>query len=265
MKVFALIFSILLLLSCNKTTELKDHEIIELPIEIINNYGPFKSAYISFDWQKTNPENPWNKTMVETKGIPGDWGDFYINQIWLNSKQFIYQNYKKDKISKEMFQQIGDGWNVKFEESRLTPKEIKCFVSVIYTKDESGKILYIVDSNNNHDFSDDKIHSPTIINRDILEENTIHTINYETKIGDEIELLKASILIGLLDGENFCYSYPQHAVSKYKNKVINISSGLADIAYSLNSSIINDNSKDVKLLNNYLTLDNTTFKNFFSV
>lgn len=261
MKVVTLLFSIVLLISCNNTEQLKDHEIVEIPIEVINDYGSFEPIYLGFNWMKSHPNNPWKKAEVKLIGIPENWSDYYTETIFLNLKQFVYQNYKNEIFTEEEFRQIKGGWNVEFEESQLSSKEIKCFVHVVYKKDENGKISYIVDSNNNRDLSDDKVYSPILITKESKNENSIHSITYESKIADKIVTKEAKIIIGLLDGQLFGYSFPQHVETKYKNTRLEISSGGSDIEFSFNSPILIDNSKGMVELNKYLTIDHFTFKN----
>tara|TARA_B110000116_G_C16575965_1_gene464070 strand:- start:236 stop:448 length:213 start_codon:yes stop_codon:yes gene_type:complete len=52
------------------------------------------------------------KPEKETRGIPNDWEEFYVKQIWSDSFQVTYQDYIKRGFNKTKFDADFKGWTI---------------------------------------------------------------------------------------------------------------------------------------------------------
>ncbi|NEU69984.1 hypothetical protein GK091_24095 [Spirosoma agri] len=69
-----------------------------LPIQLIEGYGPFHPGFSPID--NASKDSPlWAKTYSKVKGIPAHWSNTQVCHIWLNTRQFIYQQVLAGHIS----------------------------------------------------------------------------------------------------------------------------------------------------------------------
>ena len=113
------------------------------------------------------PAIKWNDPLIlpkdkysEFKNIPENLTDINRGRIYFDIRQYIFQSYIAGKISKIDFEKIKNSSRIKLNENSLVKKSIKCFVNIISGKNEEGKLVYMIDANNNYDFSDDSIFIP---------------------------------------------------------------------------------------------------------
>ena len=154
-----------LLISCTERAR-QTEEIIEIPVEFKVGFGPFAASYGSLSPEHTaaNPEAAaWVPTYRPVKGIPKDLKNVTKSMIWLNARQFVYQNFHEGKISREMYEQLQKSWEWVPDELSLSKKPIKSFVYVIRGADKTGAVVVMIDTNNNLDFSDEITFRPAEI------------------------------------------------------------------------------------------------------
>jgi len=215
------------------------NNIIELPITTQNGYGPFELGYSSLSTYSEDKNDTLYKTYVELKGIPKDWSNVKKGSIETNGIQYIYQNYLLGRISKDYYESSKRKLNWLPETFYLSKKELKSSIAFAYTKDISGKIKMMIDANNNHDFSDDKIFTPTekkdftdlSTNESLLVEKSI-IVKYEREINNKIveETVPLSI-IHLISDDILLYNFPQYLTfSLDREKIAICSNGFMDIS-----------------------------------
>lgn len=96
------------------------------------------------------------KGYPKMKNIPDSLTNLKEYLFILNDFQFYYQNYKQGIYSKDFFIKEVEGNKMNLKDTiHLSDKKVKNTISIVagYTSDNS--IVYIVDSNNNDDYSDD--------------------------------------------------------------------------------------------------------------
>lgn len=173
-----LLYLLCFILPGSKSREIKI-PFVKLPLTIVNGFGPFRPSLAKLDEDpdvSTSPTNTWVKTYLSVKGIPKNWQNTAKGIIWLNTYQFVYQNYISGNITKEWYQHLQTSWQWKPNERKLSKKPIKCYVYAVWGTDPSGKQLVMVDTNNNLDFSDEKAFLPEVHD---FKTNALSTLNQQ--------------------------------------------------------------------------------------
>jgi peroxiredoxin len=206
---------------------LRSPEIIELDVRHVDGYGPFKKSYTRVSMNKKNPNSIWGKTQDVVKGIPDGWEDAVVGHIVFDYRQFAYQKYMTGKLDSSFFEELIVSWNINFEERPLSPEPINCYINILAHQSHHSEFKYILDKNNNLDFSDDEVvNAPyfyDINNLDSLYKIFSHEIDYETLIGGEVVQKKLKILLLNDNRGNLSVTYPSHGETYFKNHVIKIS------------------------------------------
>ncbi|MEL6134275.1 MAG: TlpA disulfide reductase family protein, partial [Bacteroidota bacterium] len=160
MKTFSLfaIGFILCLCGCQSPQSVEDYQIISLPIDYVRGYGSFEVSFTREGTGKMSPNHPWYHTQVEVKGKPSGWEDTHPQQIWFDAEQFAYQNYLEGKIDSARYADLVESWEIDLAKRPLSQAPLRCFTHVIFRMLEDSTVQYMLDTNNNRDFSDDSIH-----------------------------------------------------------------------------------------------------------
>ena len=205
---------LIFMLSCDK----KDSKRISLPIEYHQGYGPFIPGWsILSGERKGDPEqNEWLHIKLPIKNIPKGWSHVKREQVWLDHRQLVYQNYKQGKLSKEFYEGLLKSWNWLPDEKNLSASPIKCFVYVIWGVDENGNWTAMIDTNNNLDFGDEKPFVPEVIEKGVRSFKKYSEpliVNFEKIRNGKVVSSQVPMLIKQL-GSNFVYNFPRFASSK---------------------------------------------------
>lgn len=243
-------------------------EIIELPIKFVNGYGGLSYSYKGFSGNIPE-ESPWYKTKEKVTGIPEDWTDVQTEFVWLDPHQFVFQNEKKGNFPDGFFDAIKSAWNINSNKA-FSEEPIKCYVYVIYHKDENGNIRYKVDTNNNLDFSDEIEHSAyqteNLVGKsnqqvDSIMTNLAHPIKYEALIKGIVVELEVPLLIIRL-GNYLGSNIVQHAEAEFENtKILITSQNFGSTHYDPASIYLESNKNHEVKQNEYITLNGENYQN----
>lgn len=155
---------------------------------------------------------------LKTKGVPEG---FSAQILETNITQFVWQNYTNGKIGKDAIKQFLEAWDFDTLSENLTRDFIRCYVHVAIKKVSDSTYLYIVDTNNDLDFSDEIVKEASVKTSNQLEqlynENAV-TFTYEALAEGNIETRHGEILILESSGEfkkhmPLMYSFPHHCIS----------------------------------------------------
>ncbi|MDO5969886.1 TlpA disulfide reductase family protein [Flavivirga aquimarina] len=259
---------IVLFFSLSGCTE--NNNSIELPLKTVEGYGPFYLGLGYLNWTPLKEKKEWNKTEIKTKGIPASWKVSNVDQIWFDGQQFAYQNYLNKKLSKKFFDRLVKSWDIDFKKKPLSKKSIKCFVHIAFGKTQNDELQFIVDSNNNNDFSDDPINTASVFS---LKENIDHQqllklaidIEYEKFTESGVKKVKSKVIIFATPGGDLTYHIPYHAKTTFKGTPIYVSFGFVLQNYSNGGKFAlhsYDDSSDFFTLepNEYIYNENEVFK-----
>ncbi len=268
-KLILIFFSALIFYSCGSDNELKEEQIVDLPIEIVKGYGPFDANFAKITWKEHQPGNIWYKTLVKVNGIPEKWNDPVVKRILFDAHQFVYQNYKQGNLTDSFYNELKNEWNINKDTKVFTEKPIKCYTHIVLGKDKSGKILYKIDTDNDRDFSDEKAKTPKELidwtKTDSLSKYA-QKVTGEFLIGGKVENIKVPILIVQHKKIGILYNYPQHARTEFMGHKIYIKPRLTTLTYDRKSELFSSRSphSDSKYLiqkNQFLNLNGSIFKN----
>ena len=150
-------------ISCTQNKGKQGNEVMSLPVTFVEGFGPFGSDYASAS-PEHSPEEPngavWTKTYKPITGLPLRWKNVGRSMIWLNSRQFVFQNFHQGNIDADFYASLQKDWKWTPDETQLSKKPIRCYLYIIWGTDNSGKLKVMLDTNNNGDFSDEKPFSP---------------------------------------------------------------------------------------------------------
>ena len=123
----------------------------------VDGYGPFKKNFAFLDWKTLSEKGIWANTEIEISGVPEKWAKSNVVQIWFDANQFAFQNYKLGNLNEEFFNELKESWKIDLLERNLSEKPINCFVHITIGKTYNDKLEYVIDTNNDKDFSDEQI------------------------------------------------------------------------------------------------------------
>lgn len=231
MKKLAILLLILFSLSCS--TEKKDPNRIRLALKDVEGYGPFQQIFGRLDWRPISEKGIWAKTEVATAscGIPNSWSYSNVAQVWFDSHQFAYQNYKSGNLSDSTFSKLKKAWNIVLDKRKLSEKPVKCFINVAIGANKKGELQYIIDSNYNNDFSDESIVTAPEMGPDLDFNKAVkeaQTVMAEISTHKGIMQKEVKLLILSNGRGNLIYNFPQIAKTSYLGEEILVSNGFAN-------------------------------------
>lgn len=257
---FLIIILVLLSFKSNQS-----NNIVELPFTLVDGYGAFPVGFGALGKAPTE-DSPWSKTVDQNlKGIPLDWDNVITNYIWLDPRQFAFQNFKQGKLSQEFFTDLKSSWNINLDKRPLSDKPIKCFVYVIYGKDKHGVIKYKVDTNNNFDFSDEIEYSPSLIDwkrLDSLANKLSHRVKYEAFRDGKLVELSAPLLIVDKGNGALLRNFSQFGEAELSGtKILICSQGFISTDYEPATILKLDDKDKVVNENEFILLNSDLYQN----
>lgn len=205
---------------CTQTTEERADEVINLPVTFVEGFGPFGSDYASAspEYSLDDPNGgTWAKTYKPLTGIPQQWKNVTKSQIVINTRQFVFQNFRQGKIDSDFYTSLQKSWKWTPDEKRLSPKPIRCCIYIIWGTDQAGKLNVMIDTNNNGDFSDEKSFYPETAGPDDTLRLYKHSyeIEYDIFRKGRAEIVHIPMVIKYLPHQperyRMAYSFPRYA------------------------------------------------------
>ena len=269
MKRFTSLAVLVLLVFIFLSTKPSD-DVIAVPITLKPGYGGMP---VSFSFLRTTDriDSTWINTKKELSGIPKDWIKCGRNEIWLDARQFTYQNYKAGKLTQEAYHEYKDAWQIDPAKKLYSDVEIKCSFYVLLGKDKKNKTKCKIDTNNDLNFSDEKEFSPVILEKNdmkILDSVAIRqaiNVQYEALRKGVITKLTAPVLIAKNEVGTLI-NIAQHAEATLNGKIIKISSdGFTTTSYHNAAITINDTGMNLPAaitnVNEFILINGVTYQN----
>lgn len=185
---------------------------INVELKFHDGYGPFKRL-INWPVKWDDTSIAVKDTYPDVKGIPSGFKNIKRGIIWFDAQQYIYQNYIEGKISNENFSKIKNNSQNEFNEKLVVNSKIKCFVNLVSATNEKNKNIYLIDANNNYDFSDDNPLIPSDqnipdkeLNKHLIKVRCQRILNHKI-INDSVSLLIVK------RGSYLLYSIAQYATA----------------------------------------------------
>lgn len=242
-------------LHCSSKEE--NSAIIHLPLKEVNGFGNFKESFSVLPW------NSSERTAQECVGIPKNWNEFYTKQIWFDAFQTIYPEFIKKGFNEAKFNQRYAAWTKNPNQRKLSKETINSYVNIVFRKNNDGHIEYILDINNNKDFSDDAIRTPLKVDNVnySLEVKNAPFVAYELNTDNEVLEKKVKVLILLNKNDNLMYGFPQVFETSFLNKKIQVSHGFANVTFDEKASLIIEGEKEEIGLHELIKIDSSVYKN----
>lgn len=246
----------------------EDPDVVRLPITFIDGYGQFPAGFAMMNWKNAEPTDDFYGTELSLKGIPTDWSEVVKRQMWLDAKQFAYQNYKEGKITQKTFDNVKSSWKIDLNARPYSDKAIKCFVYMIYGK-KGGKVVCKIDTDNDLDFTDETEFAPTNLegqkNLDSLALKTAVKVKYEAIRNGKVVELSAPMMILTTSTGTLLRNTAQHAEATFNGTRIKISSGFNTMDYDP-ASIYKDGAdkldrSQIVEQNEFIEIDGVTYQN----
>lgn len=223
--VFVLIFNLTIYSQTNHLNNIDSMEIILS--EKVEGFGPKGNTSRSI-----SPKNLLDSLELaacpKMKNIPDNLSNVVEYCFHLNRFQFFYQNYRNGIFTKDYFlnEATKQKWNLN-DTILLTEKYIKTTISIATGINSEGIGMYIIDSQNNDDFSDDALKvllTSTPYSQEEVVSSSCHVeidcFNGKS-IKREKQLMFVKLSRGYINGKlSISFSFPQFRYSKfnYKNK-----------------------------------------------
>jgi len=263
MRKLIILLTLINLFACQEESE--PSNLINLKLTEIDGYGPFEKRFGFLDWTPLTEKGIWGNTEVKTTGIPKNWTKSNVTQVWFDSHQFAYQNYKQGNLSDEFFNNLKVSWKIDLNKRKLSEKPVNCFVHVAIGKNQNDELEYIIDTNYNNDFSGEEILRPTprafeLNYQKLIEKSKSVVAQISTNSGIKEKEIKILVL-STSDGD-LIYNFPQLAETVYQENRILVSNGFSNLTYDDKSIIaIDEENTEIVGLNEFITINNSLYKN----
>lgn len=157
----------------------------------------------------------------KVKNLPDSLTDMKEYCFQMNQFQFVYQNYRKGLFNKEYLLKNAEmqKWRLA-DTTKLSVNSVKNTISIVSGIDSKKNEVYIVDENNNNDFSDDTLRFLDVnsYSQDGILNNS-HYVDIEYYDGELVRQDKILFLARTFaTGEDLYFAFPQF---RYRKITIN--------------------------------------------
>ncbi len=224
-------------LICWSIPAISQTETIRLKAEVKTGQPGYTGIAPIASFRNLSDSNPWKKTEYEISGIPEGWTEWFRESIWFQTYQWTYQNYKMGKMSADRFGSLMDSWGFDTVAGQYSSKPIACETTMIYRKTNDGKVEYMVDTDVDHDFGDEKVYE-AIPNLKYSQIDSLvafaPVLSYELFIEGRIEkrqtpfIVKKSEISGV--GDIITHTMPTYAEVTIGTDTLIVNSGRPDFS-----------------------------------
>lgn len=223
---------------------------IEIPLTQKMGYGHFAESFSGISPYPDDENDPWEKVHLNASGAPKDWTEIKYGEIGIDYCQMVYQNYILGNITKEFYEGIQEAMNWQPDTLKLSKTPLKSAVAFTFGKDPSGKVRFIVDANNNLDFSDDESFIPyNVTSGGYLAKDSLvlsKTINVFYERFADNKIVSVSTPLFIVEWDMFMCNFPQHSIANFNGEKIAVcSNNFTNLSYQRSSiAILNDSLKE---------------------
>ena len=202
---------------------------IELPLTYKEGYGPFPKSYLGAMIYSDNNDNPWKKTELKTQGVPKEWENAKFGHVTLNMYQSVYQDFLQGNISDSFYEVLQESWSWGPDTLKLSKKPIRTSIAFVRETDSLGNCKMIIDANNNLDFSDDKVFTPSSIypSNDTEAKELMIMVEYDKFVNGKVVTKKSPIVLIPQEKQHsgaVMHNFPEYAVAEFNGEEIAICS-----------------------------------------
>ncbi|MBL1408038.1 TlpA family protein disulfide reductase [Sphingobacterium faecale] len=240
---------------------------IMLPLQQKIGFGPFPpdNGSIIFAPDKTHPAYDSFAHLVYTN-IPSDWSNVKKGLIMFDMLQFLYQS-SFTYLDPKIYQQFKTERNFKIHDDDLSQEPIACFVRIVFGTSADGQEVYLLDKNQNGDFSDETI--TKLEELDIQQPITglkerLSMTHFDLNNGNKTVRLSIPLLI-FKSRFGYAYSIPSYNEALYKSgdttHILYAGHQFRFPDYWVSDLLIDADTKNIIAKSRKFVLDNRKYKN----
>ncbi len=170
---------ILLLFVTLQLTGQKETQLLKIPYQIEEGYGPFNPAFrVDFFMSPEPTEGPWGKTRPSLK-VPEEFVGYDKTEIWFNAGQHVFQHYHKGNIDSARIAHLIDSWNL--DTTTYSRHPIRCVTYVVRGWNASGDTLFLMDTDIDLDLSDETPFTPQELDYELLDSQYKNAVMVNTE------------------------------------------------------------------------------------
>ncbi|WP_162056266.1 TlpA family protein disulfide reductase [Pontibacter pamirensis] len=169
------------------------------------------------------PEAEDSPFKSELRGVPAKLKNIKRHHFIFDEKQFFYQNFLNEKISKEEFERLKQALKYEPNEKEFSKNSLRASVYIITGEDEKGNRVWLADTDTDLDFSDEKAR-PLLTYSDPFNfgkyksfaDNAVQIKHQRMRDGKVTEEVFPLAIVAPLEGEHVYFNYPRHYTATVK-------------------------------------------------
>jgi thiol-disulfide isomerase/thioredoxin len=191
-------------------------EVLEVPVSSQSGYGVFHASMAA-----VGPETEDSPIKLGLKGIPKRLRNIKRHHLIVDEKQFFYQSYLANTISKEMFDMRMQLLNYEPKENELSEKPLRSSVYILTGEDEKGRRVWMADTDTDLNFSGEKARPLLTYSEPFnfekyksFSDNAVQ-VKYQRLIdGKVVEETFPLAVVGSPEGEYILFNHPKYYTAK---------------------------------------------------
>ena len=193
---------------------------IQVPLKLINGYGPFNVDKSFLNFIEIPSEHPLfiTTSKISYDGIPADIKSVKRAIVWIDFQQFLYQNAELGHLKKDFYVEYCKQHGLKVDAENLSKLPIACFFRIIIGFNKANEEILIIDLDNDGSFSDEQPNKVSIYQSDDDFKKNVGNaamVSYETMLHGQKEQRVIPFII-LKAKDRYVYSFPQYGEGSFK-------------------------------------------------
>lgn len=196
---------------------------ITLKLQQVAGFGPTGTTWITMHGYTNYKDEKELSAFPKLQNIPVTLSNVSKHVYIIGNFQYYFQSYVAGVISRSFFEDKAsvNNWTLT-DTIKLSRKPLKCFFTAITGLDIDKNAVYMVDANNNNDYSDELIR-PLRNNLRLEEEILKNAVTVKTSYVDNGDLKFTDILVSIQPGRDpqaaeLWASFPQFSYTKFVYK-----------------------------------------------
>ncbi len=221
-------------------------ETVRVKTELKSGRAGYPGGWAFAFFKQLNP-NSWETSTTRLIGIPEDWNEYYRKEVLFQRNQFVFQNYKQGNITDSTFTFLLEKRGIDTINNQYSADPIACFSTLIYRDKGNGKVEYMVDTDADGDFADEKKHEPlkgVVINRLESVIKKVPYMQYELFVNNTTLRDSVPFMVFCNEtekhGKYLAYNFPVYAEGVFGGETFIVSASKVDFSRFTVSGLNNE-------------------------